>query len=130
MIILDTSVWIEYLNGNEHFFTKIGKLLEHSEILAVECVFGELLQGVKSKAEKETIQKFWKHLPKQQYENIIVEAGLYSAENKLLDHGVGLIDAIILMHGLKSNSMIWTLDTKFLRVIPEETKYIAERAGG
>jgi len=123
MIILDTSVWIEYLKCNENFYSKVGKLLEHGKILAVECVFGELLQGVKSKTEKEILLKFWNHLPKKNYESIIIEAGLYSTEKKLLDHGIGLIDAIILMSGIKSNSKIWTLDTKFLRVIPEEIKY-------
>ena len=123
MIILDTSVWIEHLKNNQVYFPEISKLLESGEILAVECVFGELLQGVKNKNEKETILKFWTHLPKIYYENIIIEAGLYSAENNLLDYGVGLIDAIILMHGIKSNSRIWTLDGKFLRVIPEELRY-------
>jgi predicted nucleic acid-binding protein len=123
MIILDTSVWIEYLKNNQNFFPKISKLLENGEILTVECIFGELLQGVKEKSEKEIILKFWTHLPKEHYENIIIEAGEYSAQNKLLDHGVGLIDAIILMHGIKSNSKIWTLDNKFLRIIPEELQY-------
>jgi len=56
------------------------------------------------------------------YDNI--SYGEYSAQNNLLDYGVGLIDAIILMHGIKSNSKIWTLDNKFLRIIPEELKYI------
>jgi predicted nucleic acid-binding protein len=83
-----------------------------------------LLQGVKNINEKEVIQNYWKHLPKENHENIIIEAGLYSSENKLLDYGVGLIDAIILMHGIKNNSKIWTLDNKFLRIIPEELKYI------
>jgi len=124
MIILDTSVWIEYLKSNKNYFTKISKLLENGEILAVECVFGELLQGVKNKTEKEIIIKYWQHLPKENYENIIIEAGLYSVEKKLLDHGVGLIDAIILVHGIKSNSKIWTIDTKFLRIIPKEIKYM------
>jgi len=123
MIILDTSVWIEYLKNNQNFFPKISKLLENGEILAVECIFGELLQGVKEKSEKEIILKFWAHLPKEHYENIIIEAGEYSAQNKLLDHGVGLIDAIILMQAIKSNSKIWTLDNKFLRLIPEKLKY-------
>jgi hypothetical protein len=27
------------------------------------------------------------------------------------------------MHGIKSNSKIWTQDNKFLRIIPEELKY-------
>ena len=123
MIILDTSVWIEHLKNNQNYFPKICKLLETGEILAVECVFGELLQGVKKKFEKEIILKFWKHLPKENFENIIIEAGKYSAENNLLDHGVGLIDVIILVHGIKSHSKIWTLDNKFLKVIPQELRY-------
>jgi len=123
MIILDTSVWIEHLKNNPNFFPKISKLLESREILAVECVFGELLQGVKNNSEKNIILSFWAHSPKEYYENIIIEAGTYSTENKLLDKGVGLIDAIILMHGIRSNSKIWTLDAKFLRIIPKKLKY-------
>ncbi|MDR1869764.1 MAG: PIN domain-containing protein [Treponema sp.] len=123
MIILDTSVWIEHLKNNQNFFPKTSKLLESGKVLAVECIFGELLQGVKKKSEKEIILNYWAHLPKEHYENVIIEAGEYSAKNKLLDHGVGLIDTIILMHGIKSDSRIWTLDNKFLRIIPEELKY-------
>ena len=93
MIILDTSIWIEHLKNNQDFFPKISKLLESGEILAVECIFGELLQGVKKEIEKEIILNFWTHLPKEHYENIIIEAGEYSAKNK------------------------------FLRIIPEELKY-------
>ena len=124
MIILDTSIWIEHLRNNPVYFQVIKNYMENREILAVECVFGELLQGVKKQSEKEIIINYWTHLPKEYYENIIIEAGNYSAQNKLLDHGVGLIDAIILMHGIRSNSKIWTLDTKFLNVIPEELKHI------
>jgi predicted nucleic acid-binding protein len=123
MLILDTSVWIEHLRNNPNFFPKISRLLESGEILGVECVFGELLQGVKNTSEKEIILNFWKHLPKEHYTDIIIEAGEYSAGHKLPDHGVGLIDAIILMHGIKSNAKIWTLDNKFLRIMPEELKY-------
>ena len=123
MIILDTSIWIEHLKNNQDYYPKICKLLESGDVLAVECIFGELLQGVKNKKEKEIIIKFWEHLPKERYENIIIEAGEYSAKNKLLDHGVGLMDSIIIMHGIKSNSKIWTLDKKLLRVLPEELIY-------
>ena len=124
MIILDTSIWIEHLRNNQNYFPVISKLLDSREILAVECIFGELLQGVKNKSEMEIIFGFWECLPKLNYENIIIEAGEYSAKNKLLDHGVGLIDAIILMHGIKSESKIWTLDTKLLRIMPDELRYV------
>ena len=124
MIILDTSIWIEHLKNNQVYFPKVKNLMENREILAVECVFGELLQGAKNKSEKEIIKNFLKYLPKENYKNIIIQAGEYSSQYKLLDHGVGLIDAIILMHGIISGSKIWTLDTKFLRVIPKELRYL------
>ncbi len=123
MIILDTSIWIEYLRNNQEYFSKISSLLENREVLAVECVFGELLQGTKNKFERGLILDFWKYLPKEHHENVITEAGIYSAENKLIDKGVGLIDTIILMYGIKSNAKIWTLDNKFLKVIPEDLQY-------
>ena len=126
MIILDTTVWIEHLKNNPSYFPKVKILMENMEILAVECVFGELLQGVKNKSEKDIIINFWTHLPKENFEDIIIQAGQYSAQYKLIDHGVGLIDAIIFMHGIRNNSKIWTLDTKFLRVIPEELKYVED----
>jgi predicted nucleic acid-binding protein len=124
MIILDTSIWIEYLKKNNEYFPKISSLLENREILAVECVFGELLQGTKNKSEREIVLKFWVYLPKENYTNIFIEAGRYAAENQLMDKGVGLIDAVILLHGIKSKSKIWTKDNKFLRIIPEELKYV------
>jgi predicted nucleic acid-binding protein len=123
MIILDTSIWIEHLRSNQDFFPRVSKLLESWEVLAVDCVFGELLQGAKNNSEKEIILRFWKYLHKEYYEDSIIEAGVYSSKNKLLDNGMGLIDAIILMHAIKSDSKIWTLDTKFLKIIPDELKY-------
>ena len=123
MLILDTSVWIEYLKSNPAYFNRILKLLESREVLAVDCVFGELLQGTKNNYEVNIILDFWNHLPREDYENVIVKAGVYSAQKKLLDKGVGLIDAIILMYGIKSNSKIWTLDKKFIKIIPKELRY-------
>ena len=123
MIILDTSVWIEFLKNNPDYFPKISNLLENGEILGIECVFGELLQGVKNKTEKEIILDYWKYIPKENFTDVIIEAGLYSLENKFFDKGVGLLDAIILIHSLKTQYEIWTLDKKFLKVIPEYLIY-------
>jgi hypothetical protein len=76
--------------------------LEHKNILAVECVFGELLQGVRNSTEQNILLNYWKHLPNIETTEIIIEAGLYSCKNKLLNKGVGLIDAIIIVHGIRS----------------------------
>ncbi|GHU92192.1 hypothetical protein FACS189479_00340 [Spirochaetia bacterium] len=121
MIILDTSVWIEFLRKNIKYFDPISQMLIKMDILAVEVVFGELLQGVKNKREEEIILDYWKHLPKIDNDaEIIISAGIYSHKNKLIDKGVGLIDSIIIMHGIKTDSKIWTLDTNFFKAIPSE----------
>ena len=126
MIILDTSVWVEFLKMHEPYFTVISPLLEEKDVLALECVFGELLQGVRNTKEQNIVLKYWEHLSKIDIPEIIIEAGKYSNKNKLLDKGVGLIDAIILMHGIKLKTKIWTIDRKFLAVIPENIKYKTE----
>jgi len=36
---------------------------------------------------------------------------------------IRMIDAIILVHGIKSGSKIWIFDTKLLRVMPNELSY-------
>ena len=56
-------------------------------------------------------------------EHLKNNSNFFPRVSKLLDHGVGLIDSIILMNAIKSNSKIWTIDNKFLRIIPEEIKY-------
>jgi predicted nucleic acid-binding protein len=123
MILLDTSIWIEFLKKHEPYFSKISSLLEKNEILAVECVFGELLQGVRDDEEQNILLQYWKHLPKIDYSEAIIEGGIYSRKNNLLKNGVGLIDAIILAQGIQSGTKIWTLDKNFLNVIPKEVKY-------
>ena len=123
MIILDTSVWIEFLKANTKYYTQIAQLLEKKEVLAVECVFGELFQGIKSEREKSLISEYWKYLPKIDSSGLFIEAGIYSNKNKLLAKGVGLIDSLILVHTLKLKISIWTLDKKLLKIIPKELIY-------
>ena len=123
MIIPDTSVWIEFLKGNSQYTYKVKSLLENREILAVECIFAELLQGTKNNRERSLILSYWNHLPKFNDSDLFIEAGLFSSENKLSDKGVGLIDSLIYIHVIKTSSMIWTLDKKLLRIISDTQIY-------
>ena len=120
MIIADTSIWIEFLKGNESIFEKMKELLETSKILGLSVIFGELLQGSKNKNERNIIYNYWKYIPKYNEENIFIEAGLYSCEHKLISKGVGLIDATLLVISENTNSQIWTLDKKLNNIVPKE----------
>jgi predicted nucleic acid-binding protein len=124
MIIIDTSIWIEYFKQNSQYSNQIMKLLETQKVLAVECIFGELLQGVKNNREREIINSYWENLPKCNDNNVWIDAGNYSSEHKLISKGIGLIDTVILISAQKNNAKIWTLDKKLMRILKKEEKYI------
>jgi predicted nucleic acid-binding protein len=123
MIIADTSVWIEFLKRNKPFFLRMQSLLESREVIALDPVFGELLQGAKSKRERQIILDYWKNSPRIDEHTLWIDAGLYSGEKKLFSKGVGLIDAYIIVASLKTNARVWTLDEKLNKVLQSEFIY-------
>ncbi|HQO41097.1 MAG TPA: PIN domain-containing protein [Spirochaetota bacterium] len=120
MIILDTSVWIEFLKNNPEYYSKVKYLLGNQQVLAVECIFGELLQGAKNKREVEIISLYWESLPKVKTENGWIQAGIYSSVNKLTSKGVGIIDSYIITAARNNNARIWSLDKKLNSLLKKE----------
>jgi hypothetical protein len=117
MIIVDTSVWIEYLKGNEHYRNILPQYLREKHVVAISAVFGELLQGVKNKREYEIIRGFWESLPKMNEAELFIEAGKLSHKYKLYNVGVGLIDSYLLAAALKNDFALWSLDKKLNKAI-------------
>ena len=123
MIIADTSVWIEFLKGNNPFFLDLQKLLENRQVIALEPVFGELLQGAKNKRERQIILDYWKNSPRIDEQGLWIDAGLYAGEKKLFSKGVGLIDAYIIVASLKTGSQVWTIDEKLVKALDPQLIY-------
>jgi len=123
MIVLDTSVWIEFLKNNPEYFSKVKYLLENQQVLAIECIFGELLQGAKNKRKIKIISLYWENLPKLKFENGWILAGIYSFTNKLTSQGVGIIDSFIISSARNSNAQIWSLDKKLNSLLKKEDKF-------
>jgi predicted nucleic acid-binding protein len=121
--ILDTSVWIAFLRRQAGIFEQALRILEDREALAVECVFGELLQGARSERELEVIVSYWNHLPKASVPELWIEAGRYAGARNLASRGVGLIDAAIIICALQTRARIWTLDKKLLAVLERGILY-------
>jgi len=120
MIILDTSLWIEFFKNNQAYYPTIKNLLENQKILALECIFAELLQGAKNKREIEIISLYWHNLPKYIKSNDWIEAGIYSSQHKLYSKGIGLIDCVIIISARNANARIWSLDKKLNSVLKKE----------
>jgi len=123
MILADTSIWIEYLKTRAPTFPKMRRNLERGEILAVECVFGELLQGARNSNEVQIIREYFEILPKISETGLWVEAGHYSFSRNLAQKGVGLIDVAILVAARRAKALIWTLDRKFNNILKKGEIY-------
>lgn len=117
MILVDTSVWIEFLKHHPPYFHTLEPLLEKQGVVAVECIFGELLQGVKNSREQTMILDYWENLPKKDERGLWLEAGILSSSHKCLSKGVGLIDAFLICFARTYRLQIWTLDKKLTSVL-------------
>ena len=124
-IIADTSIWIEFLKNDQDVFPLMQKLLEKNYIIAIECIFGELLQGVKTNRERDIILGYWEYLPKTDESNVWIDAGNYSNKNKLFEKGIGLIDSVLIIIAVKNKLRIWTLDKKLKKLLQPEISYLS-----
>jgi predicted nucleic acid-binding protein len=113
VIVIDTSVWIDFFKrSNQQLIDKLERLIGNNEVVALSCVFGELLQGARNESEEKTILEFWSALSKVDERNLFIEAGKISGKYKLFNRGVGLIDTYILAAALKYNIPLLTFDKK------------------
>ncbi|TGK79554.1 PIN domain-containing protein [Leptospira bourretii] len=122
MILVDTSVWIEFFRGKEPYFSKLVGLVEASEVIAHEVVFGEILQGCKNKSEIEFVLHYWRSLNNILSNGAFIKAGNLSFEKKHFEKGIGIIDSILIYETKQKNLKLWTLDKKILKVL--ESQYI------
>jgi predicted nucleic acid-binding protein len=116
-VVFDTSIWIEYLRCNPEFFLTCQELLEDNRVFGLELIFAELLQGAKGKREVETIIQLANLIPSLDEPYLIIESGLLSQKENLVNQGVGLIDALIFHAVAKNELKLWTLDNKLRKVV-------------
>ena len=123
MILVDTSVWVEFLKGHQPYLDQMKQLLDERQVLAVEPVFGELLQGAKDDRERRILLEFWENLPQNKMEEVWVKAGELSSRNKWIDHGIGLVDAVLIVSARESKAKVWTLDKKLKSVLHKNENF-------
>jgi predicted nucleic acid-binding protein len=123
MIVIDTSIWIEFFKGNQPYFDQVSELIDNNDVIGLSPVFGELLQGAKNNNERSIISDFWNNIYKTNEDDLFIHAGAESSRSKWLDQGVGLIDSVIITAAKKSTAFLWTLDKKLLKLINIEEKY-------
>lgn len=113
MIIVDTSIWIEFLKQNPAFVKDMVVLLENKEVITIEPIFAELLYGARNVKEKNAILSYWKVLPRIRFiEGSFIETADFANRNNYLNLGIGIMDAILTKATIENKCLIWTLDKK------------------
>jgi predicted nucleic acid-binding protein len=127
MILVDTSIWIEFFRQNGDYAKRVKYLLETREIITIEPVFAELLYGARQKQDREMILSYWNILPRITFGmNSMLAASEYANTNKYHQSGIGLMDALIIKSAIDGDHSIWTLDMKINNIIPG--KYIYQQS--
>ncbi len=112
MILADTSVWIEFLRGNPEIFPALKSELETGNVVTLEGIFGELLQGAADDRERRILHQYWENLPRAEQAGLWIEAGEFAGRLRFAARGVGLIDAVTLLAARRARAKLWTLDRK------------------
>jgi predicted nucleic acid-binding protein len=124
MILIDTSVWIEFLKQKESFVRVMKMLLEAQKVITIEPVFSELLFGVRNNQEEEMILSYWHVLPKIEFgTGTMLAAAQYACKEDYQQRGIGLIDAILIKSVIDGNHLIWTLDQRITSNLDQKYVY-------
>ena len=111
MVLVDTSVWIDHLRGNDPLLTSL--LLQNS-VLSHPFVRGELALG--NLRQRDTILAALDNLPQAPLV-FVNEINYFIETHALYGLGIGLIDAHLLASTqLIGNVRIWTRDKRLLGV--------------
>jgi len=124
MILIDTSVWIEFLKQKESFVQVMKMLLEVQKVITIEPVFSELLFGVRNSQEEKIILSYWHVLPKIKFgTNTMLSAAQFARKEDYQQRGIGVMDAILIKSALDGNHMIWTLDQRITSNLDQQYIY-------
>lgn len=118
MVIVDTSVWVEFLRRNgspEHL--GIDRLLQQGQVVMVGPVLTEVLQGARSSAEFERLRYLLVSLRyAQETPETWIRAGDIAYQLRQQGLSLALIDLLIATLALQHDYQLYTLDEHFQRV--------------
>ena len=114
MILVDTSVWIDFLRAGGG---QLKKLLEYNQVLAHPSVIGELACG--NLVNRHEILALLHRLPKATRATD-AEVLIFIEQHKLMGRGVGYIDAHLLASArLSQGAKLWSRDKKLAALAAE-----------
>ena len=118
MIVVDSSVWIEYLRTPDSQHGRaLDSLLDRKEALVTGVVIAEVVQGVRSAQQRTAVADYLLRLP---YSDLSKEgwshAGELAYQMRRQGQTPGLADLAIATVAIEGGHELYTLDADFQRV--------------
>ncbi len=115
LVLIDTSVWIDYFSGRTAALTRtLDLLLDNGTIATAAIVLAELAQGAKSERETNTIRSHFRPLAWIASTDAHWEvAGQMSAKLRRAGKNVNLTDCYIAALAQTAQARVWSLDKHF-----------------
>ena len=118
MVIVDTSVWVQFLRSLgsvEHL--ELDRLLAQGEVVMVGAVLAEVLQGTRSQGELEGLHERLTALPYLgETQETWATVGELSYQLRQRGEAVALLDLLIAALALERGHEVYTSDEHFQRV--------------
>jgi len=116
MILIDTSVWIEYFQDNPPYAEIVESLILKKQVCTCEIIIMEILQGIKSDKEFEIAKSFLTNLPILKLSNTDSYIEVANIYRKCRKAGITIrksIDCIIAQICLENNVSLFHNDKDF-----------------
>lgn len=114
LVLIDTSVWIEYFRKKNPVFNQINELAENQQLASLKLIMAELIQGARSQSEIEVINEL------AEVATILSEpsdawqkAGKLSFDLRRAGKTVGLADCYIAIVAQAHGSPLYSFDKHF-----------------
>ncbi len=117
LILLDTSVWIDYLRKKKSVFEEVETLIEQELVCITPFIAAEILQGAKSEEEFKILQTTTEifHCLQEQ-DNSWIEAARLSNQLRRGGCMVGLGDCYIATIAFQHQVTLWSFDKHFKQI--------------
>jgi predicted nucleic acid-binding protein len=117
MTIVDTSVWIDFLEGGEHWTKERlkEKLGNRESLLYTEMILLEIIQGVRSKEGRERIEKEFSNLvlASQKRSTTLLAAEIYQELQRKGFRIRSIIDCLIAATAIEMGATVLHKDRDF-----------------
>ncbi len=121
-VLIDTSVWIEYLQGTarEALQVLVDDLLAGKDVLVPKIVLAELIQGAHSEKDIAVIREFLEaFVVVGEEEGTWMEAGRLAYDLKKKGKTINFADCYIAMIAKSNQAAVLTLDKHFADIRKE-----------